>query len=131
MDWMTWYDSLAKPEWTPSPRTISVIWWILYPIIAVTFVTVFVQTVRGRIAWPVALPFVINLAANLLFTPILFGLRHLPLAAVDVFVVWATIIWAMIAIWPHYRIIAVAQVPYLVWVSIATVLQLSITWMNR
>jgi tryptophan-rich sensory protein len=33
-------------------------------------------------------------------------------------------------VWPHYRWIAVAQVPYFVWVSIASVLQLSITWMN-
>ena len=34
-------------------------------------------------------------------------------------------------VWPHYRWAAAAQVPYFVWVSIATVLQLSITWMNR
>jgi len=31
----------------------------------------------------------------------------------------------------RYRWVAVAQVPYFIWVSIATVLQLSITWMNR
>ena len=30
----------------------------------------------------------------------------------------------------HHRWVAAAQVPYFVWVSIATVLQLSITWMN-
>jgi tryptophan-rich sensory protein len=37
----------------------------------------------------------------------------------------------MLAVWPHNRVVAAAQVPYFVWVSIATVLQLSITWMNR
>jgi translocator protein len=78
----------------------------------------------------VALPFAINLVANLIFTPIQFGLRNLPLASVDILVVWATIIWMMVAIWKHYRWVAVAQVPYFVWVSIATVLQLSITGMN-
>jgi tryptophan-rich sensory protein len=36
----------------------------------------------------------------------------------------------MIAVWKHYRWVAVAQVPYCVWVSLATVLQLSITAMN-
>jgi hypothetical protein len=35
MTWIEWYDSLAKPVWTPSPATISVIWAVLYPIIAV------------------------------------------------------------------------------------------------
>ena len=68
--------------------------------------------------------------ANLIFTPIQFGLRNLPLASADILVVWATIIWMILVIWPYYRWIAVAQVPYFVWVSLATVLQLSITWMN-
>ena len=91
----------------------------------------FVQAGRGRLPLLVALPFAINLAANLSFTPIQFGMRNLPLAAVDILVVWGTILWMMLAIWPHSRWVAAAQVPYFVWVSIATVLQLSITWMNR
>jgi len=36
----------------------------------------------------------------------------------------------MVAIWRHYRWVAVAQVPYFIWVSLATVLQMSITRMN-
>jgi len=131
MDWMTWYNGLAKPSWTPAPSTIGLIWQILYPIIIVTFGFVFVQAFRGKIPWLVALPFAINLVANLIFTPIQFGMRNLPLASVDIVIVWSTIIWAAVAVWPHYRWVAVAQVPYFVWVSIATVLQLSITWMNR
>ena len=130
MTWMEWYESLAKPSWTPEPSTISLIWWILYPIIAVTFGFVFVQAFRKKVAWRVALPFAVNLVANVIFTPILFGLRNLPLAAVDILIVWSTIIWMIVAVWKRYRWIAVAQVPYLAWVSIATVLQLSITWRN-
>ena len=131
MTWMDWYNSLAKPSWTPAPATIGLIWQILYPIILVTFGFVFVQTIRRKIPLIVALPFAINLVANLIFTPIQFGLRNLPLASVDIAIVWGTIIWAAVAVWPHYRWVAVAQVPYFVWVSIATVLQFSITWMNR
>jgi len=131
MDFMTWYESLAKPSWTPDPATIGLVWQTLYPIILVTFAFVFVQAVRKKISWRVALPFAINLVANLVFTPIQFGLRNLTLAALDILVVWATILWMIAAVWKHYRWVAVAQVPYLIWVSIATVLQLSITWMNR
>ena len=130
MTWMEWYNSLAKPAWTPAPATIGLIWQILYPIILVTFGFVFVQAFRGKVPWRVAVPFAINLVANLMFMPIFSGLRNVPLAAVDILVVWATIIGMMVAIWKHYRWVAVAQVPYLIWVSIATVLQLSITWMN-
>ncbi len=88
------------------------------------------RAVRGKIPRAVAVPFAVNLVANLIFTPIQFGLRNLPLAAADILVVLATIVWCMVAVWPHARWVAVAQIPYLVWVGIATVLQLSITAMN-
>jgi len=131
MSWKEWYDSLVKPAWTPEPGTIGLVWQILYPIILVSFGYVFVQAVRGRLPWVVALPFVVNLVANLAFTPIQFGLRNLDLAALDIVVVWLTIPWMMVAIWNHHGWVAVAQIPYFVWVSIASVLQLSITWWNR
>ena len=130
MPWTEWYNSLAKPSWTPAPATIGLIWQILYPIILVSFGFVFVQATRKKLPWLVALPFAVNLVANLIFTPIQFGMRNLPLAAVDILIVWATIIWMSVAIWWHHRWVAAAQVPYFVWVSLATVLQLSITWMN-
>ena len=130
MTWIEWYDSLAKPSWTPAPSTISLIWTILYPVILVSFGFVFVRAFRRRLPGRVALPFAINLVANLLFMPIFAGLRNVPLACVDILIVWATILWMMVAVGRHYRWVAVAQVPYFIWVSIATVLQLSITAMN-
>lgn len=130
MTWIDWYNSLEKPSWTPEPSTIGTIWQILYPIILATFGFVFVQAMRKQVPWIVALPFAINLVANFIFTPIQFGLRSLSLAALDIVIVWATIIWMMVAIWKHYRWVAVAQVPYFIWVSIASVLQLSITFWN-
>jgi benzodiazapine receptor len=130
MSWMEWYESLIKPSWTPEPSTIGLVWQILYPIIFVTFAFVFVQALRRKVPARVAIPFAINLVANIAFTPIQFGLRSLFLAAADILIVWATIIWIMVSIWKHYRWVAVAQVPYLVWVSIATTLQLSITFSN-
>jgi tryptophan-rich sensory protein len=131
MDWRTWYDALIKPSWTPEPRTIGLIWQCLYPIILITFGYVFVQAARGRIPARVALPFAINLIANIIFTPIQFGLRNLNLAALDILVVLGTIPWMIVAVWPYARWVAVGQGPYLIWVTLATILQLSITWWNR
>jgi tryptophan-rich sensory protein len=130
LNWLDWYNSLTKPGWTPAPGTIGLIWQILYPIILASFGFVFVQAIRKKLPWKVALPFAINLVANLIFTPIQFGMRNLPLASVDILIVWATIIWMVVVVWRHSRWVAVAQGPYFVWVSIATVLQLSITAMN-
>lgn len=130
MPWIEWYNQLEKPAWTPAPATIGMIWQVLYPVILISFGFVFVQTLQRRIPRLVALPFAVNLVANLIFTPIQFGLRNLPLAAVDIVIVWTTIVWMTVAIWRHNRWVAIAQVPYFVWVSLATILQLSMTWMN-
>lgn len=130
MPWIEWYNSLDKPSWTPAPATIGLIWQILYPVIVVSFGFVFVQALRRKIEWKTALPFALNLVANLIFTPIQFGWRNLLLASADILLVWLTIPWMMAAIWSRYRWIAIAQIPYFVWVSIATVLQLAITYLN-
>ncbi|MEZ4103426.1 MAG: tryptophan-rich sensory protein [Candidatus Paceibacterota bacterium] len=52
-------------------------------------------------------------------------------AAIDIVLVLGTLIWAMIVIWPYAKWIAYANIPYLLWVCFATVLQLSITYLNR
>ena len=111
MPWREWYDALAKPSWTPGPATIGLIWSILYPIIIVTFGFVFVQMIRGKLPWRAALPFAINLGANLIFSPIQFRMRNLPLASADILIVLGTIPWMMASIWPYHRWVAVAQVP--------------------
>jgi tryptophan-rich sensory protein len=87
MDWVPWYNALAKPSFTPSAATIGLIWTILYPIIAISFGFVFLQVFRGNVPRMVAVPFAINLVANLLFMPIFSGLRNVPLAAVDIVIV--------------------------------------------
>jgi len=130
MDWMIWYNSLAKPEWTPSPATIGLIWSVLYPVILVSVGFVFIKVYRQQ--WPrkTAVPFGLNLIANLLFMPIFSGLRNLPLALADILIVWSTILWMMISVRRRSGWLLVAQIPYFVWVSIATVLQIAITGMN-
>lgn len=130
MDWLGWYNSLEKPAWTPQPSTIGFIWQCLYPVIMITFGFVLFQVIRRKLPWQVGIPFAVNLTANLIFTPIQFGMRSLPLAAIDIVIVWLTIIWLSVAVWKHHKWIAIAQIPYFVWVSIATVLQLLITWNN-
>ena len=130
-DAAAWYESLVQPSFAPPAWVFAPVWSVLYVVIAVSFGYVGVQAVRRRLPWRVALPFALNLLFNLAFTPIQFGLRNNALAAVDIVLVLATLVWAMRAAWPHARWVALANLPYLAWVAFATVLQLSITWLNR
>jgi TspO/MBR family len=73
------------------------------PDLLVSFGFVFMQTFRGKVGWKLALPFAINLVANVLFMPIFAGLRNVPVACVDILIVWATIIWCVMVAWPVYN----------------------------
>jgi tryptophan-rich sensory protein len=126
-----WYLQLKKPKWAPPSRLFGPVWTLLYCIIAVSFGSVFWNVWQGRVASVVALPFILNLIFNFAFTPIQFRLRNNLLAAADVLLVLATLIWATITIWPHMRWAAYAQGPYLLWVCFATVLQLTVTYLNK
>ena len=128
---MDWYDRLAKPVWTPSGGVIGTIWSLLYPIIIAAFGYMLYRVANGSAPKTLLVPIVVNVVANVAFTPIQFGLRNLPLASVDILIVLVTIVWCMVAFWPHSRVASLALTPYLAWVATATVLQLSITWMNR
>lgn len=131
MNNFTEYAALIKPTWSPPAWIFGPVWSVLYVIIAVTFGRVFFMAWQGQISFLVALPFLLNLVFNFSFTWLQFGLKNNWLASVDILLVLATIIWAMVVIFPHSRILAYAQIPYLLWVSFATVLQLTITYLNR
>ena len=122
-----WYAALAKPSFAPPAEIFGPVWAFLYAIIFITFGIIFWQVAKKKFPKKIALPFAANLVFNFAFSPIAFGLQNNLLASVDVFLVWATLIWAIVAIWKYSRILGIAQIPYFLWVSFATVLQISIT----
>lgn len=132
-----WYSTLIKPSWSPPSWLFGPVWTVLYLIIALSFGTVFYKSFTGKLPWLVALPFALNLVFNFAFTPLQFGLKNNILAALDILLVLATLIWALIALWQAIpasgqplRWIVYANIPYLLWVLFATVLQLTITYLN-
>lgn len=127
----SWYQQLIKPIWAPPAWLFGPVWTVLYVLIALSFGKVFYMTWKKKISPWVTSPFVLNLIFNFSFTPIQFGLRNNILAAIDIYLVLVTLIWAMVVIYPRARIISLMQIPYLIWVSFATVLQLSVTYLNR
>ncbi len=125
-----WYSQLIKPEWAPPGWLFGPVWSVLYILIFISFSYVFVKTVRGHFPYLVALPFIINLIANLTFTPIQFGLQSNFLAAINIFVVLCSLIWAMVVIYPYAKWVTYINIPYLIWVIFATILQFNITYLN-
>lgn len=131
MQTYNWYSQLIKPSWAPPSWLFGPVWSVLYVLIAVSFFTVFQKVFTKQLPAIIALPFVLNLIFNFSFTPIQFGLQNNILAALDILLVLGTLIWAMIVIYPHIKWVALINIPYLLWVLFATVLQLTITFLNK
>jgi tryptophan-rich sensory protein len=125
------YQALVKPSFAPPSYLFGPVWTFLYILIFISFSKVFMGVYDKNIPFIVALPFILNLIFNFAYTPLMFGLKSNTLASIDILLVLGTIIWMMIAIFPYMRSVTYLQIPYLIWVSFATVLQLSIYFLNK
>ncbi len=129
-----WYSTLMKPSWAPPSWIFGPVWTVLYTVIAISFGTVFYKVYTKELPFMVAVPFLLNLLFNFVFTPLQFGLKNNLYAAIDIILVWLTIVWFMHNIWtvaPQLRWVVYVNIPYLLWVSFASVLQITITFLNK
>lgn len=130
MDQYIWYASLVKPSWAPPSWLFGPVWSVLYLIIFLSFGKILFLAYQKNIPLAVAFPFVLNLVFNLLFTPLQFSLRNNYLAGLDIGLVLFTLIWGITKIHPYFPTLAYLQIPYLLWVCFATILQTFIIFLN-
>jgi len=128
---ISWFEQLKKPTWAPPSYLFGPVWTVLYIIIAISFGSVFYKTFDKQLPFIIALPFIFNLIFNFSFTYFQFGVKNNVLAAIDISLVLITLIWAMIVIYPYFKWIALVNIPYLLWVCFATILQFTITYINK
>jgi tryptophan-rich sensory protein len=116
-----WYQSIAKPSWTPPGWLFGPVWTVLYALMAVAAWRVW-RTAPAP-ARSLALGLMLaQLVLNAAWSPLFFGLRSPALAFVDICALWLALVWTMVA---FRRVDAPAGwmlVPYLAWVSFALVL---------
>lgn len=128
------YAQLIKPSWSPAAWVFGPVWSILYTIIALSFGTIFYKAFTKQISWMIALPFALNLVFNFAFPLIQFRLVNNFLASIDILFVVGTLVWALYSVWhnaPQLRWVVLANIPYLLWGTYATTVQLAITYLNK
>jgi len=130
METLSWYQTLIKPPWAPPAWLFGPVWSVLYAIIAVSYGYVGYLFFKGKIPFIVLLPFILNLVFNFAFTPLQFGLQSNILAAIDILLVLGTLVWSLVVIYRYVPWVTYVNIPYLCWVLFATVLQLTITYLN-
>lgn len=124
-----WYPSLRKPVWTPPDRVFGPVWSILYMAMAVAGWLIWRR--RARIGANVALLlFVVQLGLNALWSGLFFALRSPGLAFGEITLLWLAIVATVLAFWRISRVAALLIIPYWLWVTFASLLNLVIWTMN-
>jgi translocator protein len=121
-----WYAALNKPSFNPPDWIFGPVWTVLYVMIGVAGWRIWkVAPKSAAMLWWFA-----QMALNAAWSPTFFGLRQMGLALVVILALWLVIGATIRAAWPLDRPAALLLVPYLAWVSFATVLNAALWKLN-
>ena len=128
----TWFPTLIKPSFNPPSWVFAPVWSILFVMMGVAAGLVWDRIEAEREAVKKALIFfAIQLGLNALWSYLFFGLRNPMLAGLEIIVLWLMIFETYIQFVKINKIAGYLLLPYLAWVSFASVLHGSIWWLNR
>lgn len=124
------YQSVQKPFFAPPEWAFGLAWGIIYPLIAAAGIYLIYLVYKKQAPKNLLWIFMVNIAANLLFTPIQLGLKPLWPASIDILAILVTLAYLEYKIWRYSKLVFAFLLPYLLWGAFAAVLQLSITFLN-
>ncbi len=124
-----WYQTLAKPAFNPPDWVFGPVWTVLFVLMALAAALVWrhgpVPGRRPAIAW-----FLAQLALNLAWTCLFFGLQQVGLALLCLILLWFAIAATLWQFGRNDRLAGWLLAPYLAWVSFAGILNLAIWRLN-
>ncbi len=124
----TWYANLVRPSWTPPNWVFMPVWTLLYVLMGTSVALVW-KSARKGVVWPVAF-FFVHLLVNAYWSIAFFGQHQVELAVGIIAVMWIMIAVMMVWFWKYSRLATYLLVPYLVWVTYATTLNIGVMVLN-
>ncbi len=124
----SWYPTLVKPSFTPPSWLFGPVWTVLYVLMGVAVALVWHK--GSGVSAATAL-FLVQLLLNVFWSLFFFGLRSPTLALVDIAALWGALLVTVSVFWRIVPASGILLVPYLLWVSFATILNAAIVWLNR
>ena len=127
---MDWYPTLEKPAFNPPSWVFGPVWTLLYIGMAVAAWRVWLRLGFDVGRREMSL-YGIQLALNVAWSFLFFGLESPLWALVEILLLLGAIVWTQRAFARVDRVAGWLFLPYLAWVSFATVLNATIWWLNR
>lgn len=125
----SFYADLVLPAWAPPASLFGPVWTALYAMMALAAFLVWRE--RGwRAAAPALTLYLLQLGINALWSWLFFGWKLGGLAFADILLLLALIVTTLVAFWRVHKLAACLLLPYLAWVSFASVLNYAVWQAN-
>ncbi len=126
----TWYKTIRKPRWNPPNWLFGPVWTLLYLCMAVAAWLVWRQSESRSVGLALTL-FGIQLALNLAWSAFFFHYHQIGAAVVDVVLLWIFILATTLEFAKVAPAASWLMVPYLAWVTFASILNATVWSLNR
>ena len=128
----TWFVTVAKPSFNPPGWLFAPVWTTLYVMMGIAFFLVWKnETIQKSIKQKAIILFAIQMVLNFLWSFIFFQQHEIGWALVDIVLLWIFILLTIFSFAPISKTAAWLLVPYISWVSFATILNFAIWQLNR
>jgi len=124
-----WFMALNKPFFNPPNYLFGPVWTSLYLLMGISLFLI-LQSPLKELKRKALLIFAIQLSLNFLWSFLFFKFQLIGWAFIEIILILISILAMIIVFYKIDRIAAVLQIPYLLWVSFASVLNGAIWWLN-
>ncbi len=127
----TWYAQLNKPFFSPPNWIFGPVWTILYFLMGISLFIIWTKDLKNKNKDRAIKTFILQLILNLLWSLVFFGLHQPLLALMTIILLWISIFMTIKYFYKISKSAAYLLVPYIVWVSFASILNLAIFFLNK
>jgi tryptophan-rich sensory protein len=129
----SWYQTINKPTWNPSNWLFAPVWITLFILMGISFYLIWTKRENEKLAKKAKtamIIFIIQLMLNIIWSVLFFGLKNPDWAFYEIIILWIAILLTIIKFWPLSRVAGILLIPYLAWVSFASILNFTIWQLN-
>ena len=124
-----WYATIVRPFWTPPNWVFMPVWTMLYVLMGSAAALVWTSKKKAKKLLPVGF-FFAHLIQNACWSVVFFGNHDPNTALIIIVAMWLSIITMMVWYWRYSRLATYLLVPYILWVSYASTLNLGVVLLN-
>ena len=127
----TWYRTIEKPEWNPPDAVFAPVWTTLYILMGIAFYLVWKSHAAPEVKRRATVIWILQLVLNAAWSFLFFNRQAIGAALAEIMVLWFAILLTIFLFARIRKAAAWLLVPYISWVSFATLLTYTIWKLNE